>query len=145
MGVESLGMGAIMLAMVAVTAVPSVAQAQKRSRELITREEILKSGAAGGDLYAAIKSLRPNFLEGPRGVRSFGGSGMSPLAVYVDKIRQSGVDALLQIQANTIQEARYLAPSQSQNEYGITANGGAIVIKLYKGDKPDSAAKKPPR
>ena len=144
MRVVSLGVGGLMLAMAAGAAVPSVTQAQRRSRDRITREEILKSAFAGQDLHAAIKALRPHFLQPPR-ARSMGSSRMSPLAVYVDRVRQSGVDMLLQIRANTIEEARYLDPVQSETDYGGTANGGAIVIKLYQGDKPDSAAKKPPR
>jgi hypothetical protein len=48
--------------------------------------------------------------------------------------------------ASSVEDVRYLDPSQSENEYGITANGGAIVIKLSKvRSVPDSLSKKPPR
>lgn len=116
---------------------PSRSLAQKKQRDLITREEILKSSQADQDLYMAIKALRPRFLEMPRGTRSLGGTGTAGLAVYMDKLRQTGVDALRQIMANTVEEVRYLDPARSQNEYGVTANGGAIVIKLYKGKPTD--------
>lgn len=135
--------GSLAVAVVASVTQPSGLQAQKRQRDLITREEILKSSQKDGDLFQCIKALRPQFLEAPRGVRSLGGTGTAPLAIYVDKIRQSGGDALFLIMANTVAEVRYLDASQSQNEYGLSANGGAIVIKLYRAD-PD-AAKKPPR
>lgn len=122
---------------------PGELQGQKRQRDLIRRDEILASSQKDVDLLKAIAALRPHFLEPPRGIRSFGGSAMAPLAIYVDRTRQSGRDALLLIPANTVAEVRYLEPAQSQNEYGMTANGGAIVVKLYRADK--DATQKPPR
>jgi hypothetical protein len=110
---------------------PSAALAQKKSRDVITREEILKSAQKDGDLYTAIKMMRPHMLDTPRGVRSLGGSGTNIIAIYIDKIRQPGPDVLLQMPANTVAEVRYLDPSRSQNEFGITANGGAIIVKRY--------------
>jgi hypothetical protein len=136
-----------LVAVMALASVPGIAQAQKKSRDLITREEILASAQKDGDLFNAIKALRPHMLEMPRGIRSMGGTmGTAPLAVYVDKIRQPGGDVLQQILANTVLEVRYLDPNRSQNEFGITANGGAIVIKKYTGQTvADSLNKKPPR
>src|SRR5947209_3929012 len=49
---------------------PLAANAQKKQRDLITREEILASAKKDQDLFAAIKSLRPRFLDPPRGVHS---------------------------------------------------------------------------
>ena len=130
----------------AVLAAPTAAHAQKKSRDVITREEILKSAQANGDLMTAIKALRPNFLEIPRGTRSMGGTGVAPIAIYVDKVRQPDGEVLLQIMANSVAEVRYLDPSRSQNEYGITANGGALVIKKYvQLSFADSLNKKPPQ
>ena len=39
-------------------------------------------------------------------------------------------DDLVTIMAKDVKEVRYLDPNRSQNEYGTTANGGAIVVKL---------------
>jgi hypothetical protein len=114
-------------------AAPSAALAQKKSRDVITREEILKSAQKDGDLFTAIKMMRPHMLETPRGTRSLGGSYTRVVAVYLDKIRQPGPEVLGEMPANTIAEVRYLDPSRAQNEYGITANGGAIIIKRYVG------------
>jgi hypothetical protein len=122
------------------------AVAQKKQRDVITREEILNASQKDQDLLTAIKVLRPNFLQAPRGMRSLGGSFIAPLSVYVDRIRQPGTDVLRQIMANTVQEVRYLDPPRSENEYGISANGGALVIKLYKPSHLiDTLAKKPPQ
>jgi hypothetical protein len=137
---------ALVLAAAALAAVPGTAHAQKKSRDIITREEILKSAQANGDLMTAIKALRPHFLEVPRGTRSIGGTGMAPIAIYVDKIRQPDGDVLSQMMANSVAEVRYLDPSRSQNEYGITANGGALVIRKYVPQSvADSLNKKPPQ
>ena len=135
---------ASLVAIAAVSAAPLGALAQKKQRDVITREEILKSAQRDVDLYAAIQVLRPHFLKAPRGTRSLGGSYTSPLAVYIDKIRQPELDVLLQVKANTIAEVRYLDPSRSQNEYGITANGGAIVVKLFKGQLAADSLTRPP-
>ena len=137
---------AALLVVAAVAIMPGLGHAQKKSRDVITREEILKSGQANGDLMTAIKVLRPHFLEAPRGTRSISGTGMAPIAIYVDKVRQPGGDVLLQMMANAVADVRYLDPSRSQNEYGITANGGAIVIRKYVPmSVADSLNKKPPQ
>ena len=72
--------------------------------------------------------------------------GTAPIAVYVDKVRQPDSEIMLQIKANAVSEVRYLDPNRSQNEFGITANGGAIVIKKYvQVSLADSLNKKPPQ
>lgn len=133
---------ALLLSVASLT-LPAGVQAQKKQRDLITREEIQKSAQVDGDLYSAIRALRPQFLEPPRGSRTLGNSSMAPLAVYVGKVRQSGMDALQSIMANTVAEVRYLDPARSENEFGITSNGGALIIKLYVAPTPADSAKKP--
>src|SRR5688500_20127307 len=61
--------GVLMMA-AAVSLVPAAAEAQKKDRNLITREEIITSAQKDGDLYQAIRSLRAHFLNKPRGQRS---------------------------------------------------------------------------
>lgn len=115
--------------------VPGDASAQKKSRDVITQEEIEKSGQAEADLFVAIRNLRPHFLEAPRGVRTMGSGMIYPLVVYVNNIKQSGTDALSLIMAKDVKEVRYLDPSRSQGEYGVNANGGAIVVKTLSAKK----------
>ena len=114
---------------------PEAAAAQKKSRDVITLEEIEKSGQKEQDLFAVIRSLRPHFLEPPRGVRSIGNAMIYPVVVYVDGIRQPGTDALVLLAAKDVREVRYLDPSRSQSEYGANANGGAIVVKTLSAKK----------
>lgn len=108
---------------------PSESLAQKKQRDVITNEEIAKSAQKDGDLLTAIKALRPNFLEPPKGLRTLGGGMQYPLLVVVDG-RRGDSEALVQLKAIEAKEVRYLEPSRAQNEFGITANGGAIVVKL---------------
>lgn len=122
------GLSVALAAVALLVAVPA-ASAQKKSRDVILQDEIAKSGQLDRDLVAAIRSLRPHFLQPPRGVRSFGNSVTFPLVVYVDGIKQPGLDALQTILAKDVKEVRYLEPSQSTNRYGTTANGGAIEVK----------------
>jgi len=145
MRIRTVGL-AFLAAGIMLAATAPVAVAQKKQRDMITRAEILSSGQQDQDLLAAIKALRPHFLQAPRGTRSLGGSFTSSLAVYIDRSRQPGIDILPQILASTVEEVRYLEPNRSQGEFGITANGGAIVVKLYKpSNLIDTSSKKPPR
>src|SRR5690349_24323784 len=100
----------------AIAVVPASAHAQKKSRDLITREEILKSAQKDADLYTAIKALRPHMVETPRGLRSLGGTGVAEIAIYIDKIRQPGGEVLQRMMAKDVAEVKYLDPTRSQNE-----------------------------
>src|SRR5439155_3702700 len=101
--------------------VPSQAAAQKKGRNVITREEIENSAQRDGDIYGVIRALRPHFLQPPKGVRSFGGTATNPVALYVDKHREPDLSGLQLIMANRVDEVQYLDPSRSENEFGITA------------------------
>jgi hypothetical protein len=127
----------LLLAASAVALTPSTSHAQKKQRDLVKRDEILASGQAEQDLYMALRALRPRFLEPPPGVRSLGNSMQIPTAVVVDGKRMGGVETLQSIVASTVEEVRYLEPSKAGTEYGQSASGGAVVVKLYRAPKPD--------
>jgi hypothetical protein len=122
---------ALMLSGGLVSIAPSVAQAQKKSRDLITREEIDNSAQKDQDIFAVIRSLRPHFLAAPRGVRTLGNSSVR-MALYVDGARESDFNALKNIMAATVEEVRYMDPTQSESEYGSVASGGAVIVKRIK-------------
>ncbi|HEY8175122.1 MAG TPA: hypothetical protein VIF32_05505 [Gemmatimonadaceae bacterium] len=125
--------GALILTGTLLTLAPSQMLGQKRQRDRITRQEILNSAKRDLDLFEVIRSERPHFLEGPRGARSIGGaSGVARLAVFIDGRRESGVDMLKSIAPTTVEEIRYLDPTAAENEYGPTASGGALLIKLFR-------------
>ncbi|MDQ3672862.1 MAG: hypothetical protein M3365_00575 [Gemmatimonadota bacterium] len=111
---------------------PDETVAQKRQRNVITREEIQASAFKTGNLHAAIRSLRPQFLAPARGVRTLGNSIVEPLAVYLNGTRQNDVDALRTIQADAVDEVRFLTPTEAGNQFGPKASGGALLVKLRK-------------
>jgi len=106
-------------------------QPAKTERNVITRVEILGSSFATADLYQAIRSLRPHLLAPPASVRSRATTA-TPVAVYVDGMRQAGLDALRTLRASDVEEVRYLDPMAAQSELGPAASGGAMLIKLRK-------------
>jgi hypothetical protein len=123
---------ALLLAVGATSAAPASLHAQpKKSRDLITREEIEASAQKDQDIYAVIRALRPHFLAPARGVRTLGNSS-SRMSLYVDGARESDFNALKSIMAVSVEEVRYLDPTQSEAEYGSVANGGAVVLKRIK-------------
>ena len=134
----------------AVSLLPAAAEAQKKDRNLITREEIITSAQKDGDLYQAIRSLRSHFLNKPRGQRTMdvqrgGPTGMQvgtsaalePI-VYLNGNKLGELNLLKNILAADVFEVRYLDPARAQDEFGVDAAGGAVVVTLVKGikDKP---------
>ena len=109
---------------------PDTAPGPKTQRDLILREELLASARSDLDLYQAIRSLRPHFLAPAPGVRR--ASSPAAIAVYLDGVRQAGVESLRSIGAGFVEEVRYLSPTASQNELGVTASGGAIMVKMHR-------------
>jgi hypothetical protein len=104
-------------------------------RDVLRRDEIMSSTARQGDLFDAIQSLRPRFLSTPRGVVTRSSTSSSPVAVFVEGIRQTGgLEVLRQISAAKVAEVRYLDPMSAQGEYGFAATGGALLVKLYQSD-----------
>ncbi len=110
----------------------SDAAAQSRKRDVITREEILEVAMRHEDLLQVIRALRPHFLAPPRGSRSMMNGPPAPVQLYVDDTRRSGLDELRMIKPATVEEVRYLEPSKAQDQYGITHNGGAILVTLRR-------------
>ena len=138
------------LVMVAAVALVPAAQAQKKDRNLITREEIITSAQKDGDLYQAIRSLRAHFLNKPRGQRTMdvqrggptgmqvGNSAALEPIVYLNGNKLGELNLLKNILAADVFEVRYLDPARAQDEFGVDAAGGAVVVTLVKGikDKP---------
>lgn len=109
---------------------------QARDRDVITRAELVESAQKNQDLLKAVKSLRSHFLRPPPGVRSMVGSRVNAIQLYVDGIRQTEVESLILIPTLDAEEVRYLEPGKAQDLYGITHNGGAILVKKYRGPPP---------
>jgi hypothetical protein len=126
------------LGLATLTALPAQAQQQKpkirRQRNVITAEEIA-TRPADGNAYDLIRSLRPTWFT-TRGVASgnLSGDGMggitdnAGIAVYVDGVKMGGTDELRTIEADRIQEMRYLSASDATTKYGTGHTAGAIEV-----------------
>jgi len=57
--------------------------------------------------------------------------------VYIDARRAGGLDVLRSLTASTVEEVRYLGPTQSQNEYGPRATLFTLVVRLRR-PRPDT-------
>jgi hypothetical protein len=112
----------------------SPAQAQKgRKNNVITAEEIAKSGA--DNAYDLVKTLRPQWLRArgiSTGMPDPSGGGVSDpgggIMVYVDGVRVGGVDQLENFGAERIQEMRYLNATDATTKYGTGHTQGAIEV-----------------
>lgn len=153
---RSLNVTAWALAIAAGALSPTDAFGQKKQRDLITREEIESVTQSSADLYEVVRKLRPQFLEPPKGQRTMpagmrwdtrrdvgGSSGIAAIMVAVDGRLETSIESLKTISPVLVQEVRYLDPSRAQNQFGLKANGGAIVVSMKKDEpaKEDRAAK----
>jgi len=114
---------------------PAALHPQAAKRDLITRQEIEKSAKVNDDIYQLIRSLRPHFLAPPRGIRTFGGA-VRQAVLYVNGTRHGELASLKNIRAMDVQEVRYLDPTKAEEEYGITHNGGAVLVTMVRSGKP---------
>jgi hypothetical protein len=115
---------------------PGEAVAQKRQRDVITRDEILASAQRELDIFVVVRSLRPHFLAPPRGVRSMGGAPPAATVLYVNGNKMGDLSGLKLISARDVEEVRYLDPSKAEDQFGIEHSGGAVMVTLVRATKP---------
>ena len=124
---------------------PSVTGAQGRERDRISHEELQQSSKERADLFQAIRSLRPHFLQGPRGTRSVGGGSQvatRPI-VYLNGTRMGEAAMLRDIPTRHVAEVRFVPPSEASMTYGLDHGGGVILVTLVT--KPPGGAPPPQR
>jgi hypothetical protein len=63
---------------------------------------------------------------------SSGGTYVSAI-VYIDDIKQPGVDDLKSVRAGEVKEIRYLTGTEASGRYGQGHEGGAILVKTNRG------------
>lgn len=112
------------------------AQAGRRrgDRNKLTRIELEEAGATIVTARDAVRVLRPQWLQPPRGdVASsdfMGGSGggATEVVVYIDGIRQPDLDALGTVPAAKLVELRYLDQNRGIQMYGPGHERGVIEV-----------------
>ncbi len=63
---------------------------------------------------------------------SSGGTYVSAV-VYIDDIKQPGIDDLKSVRAGEVKEIRYLTGTEASGRYGQGHEGGAIMVKTNRG------------
>ncbi len=129
-------MRALRVLLLVATVLPFVACASSggsegpsRRRNQITREEIAQIQVTSA--YEAIQQLRPEFFRS-RGVRSMASGDASVAAVYVDGVRQGGLEALRNIPKETVEDIRYLSATDATTQFGTGHAGGAILVRTRR-------------
>lgn len=97
--------------------------ATSASRNVLTREDLLQTNAPS--LYDAIRRLRPRWLR-PRGYTSTGQNEAVP--VYRNNVRAGGLDYLVTVQVEAVEEVRYISASDATTRWGTGHAGGAIEV-----------------
>jgi hypothetical protein len=97
------------------------------SREVLTAEEISKSGALTA--YDAIRIRRPAFLtpQGPKTTGTATRSTMHP-AVYLNGMYYGEVESLKDISALNIKDIRYIEAKDATIMYGTGHVAGVIMV-----------------
>lgn len=111
------------------------------------------SGAAGGSAnlltlesiepyahmtaYEIIERLRPEWLSARQAGAFLGGNarvGEGLVQVYLDDVRQSGVDELRTLEGRFLAEIRYLSSSDATMRFGTGHSAGAIMVTSRSGE-----------
>ena len=108
-------------------------QPQSGGPGLLTRAELQQSSQRSKDLYEAVRSLRPNFIN-PLTTRSQGNQDRSlpRPTVFVNGTLSGELEVMKGIMTENVQEVRFMSPSEASVEYGSRAPGGAILVTLRK-------------
>lgn len=93
--------------------------------DVITSEE-LRSAEGVSNLYQAVQRLRPRFLRGRIGSRSF--RGTDGVVVYFEGVRLGGVQELRRIAIDSVAEVRYLGAQDATTKYGTNHGAGVLEI-----------------
>lgn len=136
-----------------------VLEAQKKDRDLITRDELVLASARTPDLLLAVRSLRSHMVDttrgASRGVRSMdiaapgrsttgatdamGSTRNTPAptpVLYVDGQKVGHLTLMKDILTSEVEEVKYLNPNRAANDLGLGHEGGAIMVKMFKPPSP---------
>jgi len=111
------------------------AQAARRrgDRNKLTRIELDEAGATIVTARDAVRVLRPQWLQPPRGdIASSdfmgGGGGATEVVVYIDGVRQPDLEALVTVPAAKLVELKYLDQNRGVQMYGPGHERGVIEV-----------------
>jgi hypothetical protein len=124
----------IALLVLAVTLLATPARAQDRGdRNKLTQVEIAEAGSSIMTAREAVRILRPQWLNPPRGRNAssdmLGAGGGSPTVIlYIDDKRQPDLETLATVPASRILEMKYLDQNRAVLLRGPGHENGVIEI-----------------
>lgn len=126
------GLAVVVTAIALGTLIPGEAEGQPRERNRITKEELEQFHENRSDLFRAVRSLRPHFVQGSRGTRSVGGGAMvvTRPVLYVNGSRMADVAMLTDIMTRDVAEVRFIPPTEAAMTYNAEHGAGVILVTL---------------
>ena len=111
------------------TDVGTSAPRARKNPDIISEQELRDPTIAGTDAMTAIRQLRPAFFRN-RGPQSFSNASAGQVQVSQDYGPLQSVNNLTAIDTRSLVEVRYLNANDAQSRFGITANGGPVIVVL---------------
>jgi hypothetical protein len=105
------------------------ASREARNPDVISRTELQDPTIAGTDAMTAIRQLRPAFFR-TRGPQSFSNASAGLTQISQDFGPLQPVNNLSGIDTRSLVEVRFLNAVDAQSRFGITANGGPVIVLL---------------
>ncbi len=105
---------------------PPAAGPTRYDRSRISPDEIADARARNlSNVHELVAALRPQWL---RQAGSLSGGSSGQVVVYLDNVRQGGIEALRAFTLPAVQSVRWLSPSEAGGMFGLNVNGGVIQI-----------------
>ena len=109
---------------------PAAGSVAPRDRDVLTHDEIVSNAREGSDLLETVQALRPHFLMPPPGIQR--GSAPRGITVYINERLAGGAETLRDLTAGSVDEVRYLGPTESRDRFGQTATLVTLMIRLRR-------------
>jgi hypothetical protein len=99
--------------------------APRSDRNTLIDKDLVASNQ--GNLYEAVRTLRPNWLNRP-GANTRGNAASTAVQVYVDNQRMGEAEVLRRMSINSAAQIKFLTPSEAQARFGLDNLGGVIQV-----------------
>ncbi|MBX9927449.1 MAG: hypothetical protein K2X99_00920 [Gemmatimonadaceae bacterium] len=106
---------------------------KKGDRNRLTTDDIAEVTSVATNAYDVVNQLRPQWLRPPVGLTASSnaggeGGGAKSIVVYIDDMRQQGLDDLRTVRFSVLAELRYLDQNRALIMRGPGHEAGAIEV-----------------
>lgn len=124
----TIALAAIAIVFTASCATSTQQGSSTRSRNVLTAEAF--ENRSERNLYDLLARIRPNWLR-PQGANLV--TGTSPVVVYINNVRFGGVDALVDITLDRVEQVRFVDGTDAATRYGLNTDGGVLEVTTKRG------------